>query len=137
MPSGKSNIKIESPGFVIASLMEFLRGQHGKASIMNVQQFVLNSHKISKANSYAIIELFFSVCLLEDEEEEELSPKVPADSVVLKLKLSFMKDQAFNFVEIQAVESHFNSYYTNVAIGFLKEKIELKKEAFINHFKGN
>ena len=53
---------------------------------------MLNSHKISKANSYAIIELFFSVCLLEDEEEEELSPKVPADSVVLKLKLSFMKD---------------------------------------------
>ena len=83
------------------------------------EQFVLSNHKVVKVNNYILIDLIFSVSLFE-EEEEILVPEDPADTVSLKLKLSFFRNEKQTFAEIEALESNFNSYYTTLAMRYLE-----------------
>ena len=74
-----------------------------------------------KVNNYIIIDLLFAVSLLE--EEEELVQEEPADTVALKLKLSFFRTDKQIYAEMETVESNFNSYYTTLTLRYLEDKI--------------
>ena len=52
----------------------------------------------------------------------------PADTVALKLKLSFYRNDKQIYAEIEALESNFNNYYTTLAMRFLEDKINRKRE---------
>lgn len=53
---------------------------------------------------------------------------VPADTVSLKLKLSFFRNEKQVYAEMEALESNFNSYYTTLAMRFLEDKINRGKQ---------
>ena len=91
------------------------------------EQFVLSHHKLVKTNNYIIIDLMFAVSLLEDEEDEGLIQPVHADTVDLKLKLSFYRHNKQIYAEIESLESNFNSYYTTLAMHFLGDRINQKR----------
>ena len=80
-----------------------------------------------KVNNYILIDLIFEVSLLE-EEDVELEQDEAADTVALKLKISFYRNEKQIFAEVETVESNFNCYYTTLALRFLEEKINKKRE---------
>jgi hypothetical protein len=84
----------------VACLREFLRQENGKASLLVREQFVLSNHKVVKVNNSILIDLLFSVSLLEEEEEEDLIQPAPADTVLLKLKLSFYRSDKQIYAEM-------------------------------------
>ena len=57
-----------------------------------------------------------------------MNEPVPADTVALKLKLSFYRNNKQIYAEIEAIESNFNSYYTTLAMHYLEDKINRKRE---------
>ena len=81
-----------------------------------------------KTNNYIIIDLVFAISLLEEDEEEGLNEPDPADSVALKLKISFYRNDKQIYAEIETLESNFNSYYTTLTMHFLEDKINRKRE---------
>ena len=128
LPQGVCNIKVEgTPGFVVACLQGFLREQNGKLSVMVGEQFTLFNHKVVKVNNYILIDLMFAVSLLQDEEECLIQP-APVDSVALKLKLTFSRNEKQVYAEIEALQSNFNGYYTTLVMRFLEQKIKKKRE---------
>lgn len=129
LPQGISSLKVSgSPGFLVACLREFLREESGKASVLVKEQFVLSNHKVVNVNNYILIDLVFAVELLDEDEEEVLVEEVAADTVSLKLKLSFFRHEKQVYAEMEALESNFNSYYTTLAMRFLEDRINRGKQ---------
>ena len=50
------------------------------------------------------------------------------DKVTLKLKLSFFRSDKQVYAEMEALESNFNSYYTNLAMRFLEDRINSRRK---------
>jgi hypothetical protein len=77
---------------------------------------------VVKKNNYALVELDFELCMLEEEDQP-----LEAEIVSLKVKLSFVKDNGSILADITVVESNFNQYYTNLALRFLESTIQRRR----------
>jgi hypothetical protein len=50
--------------------------------------------------------------------------------VALVIKVSFSRNGKEIFADMQVEQSNFNAYYTNLALTFIEERIQQRREGF-------